>query len=341
MRLLHCTTALLISLTALGSFTPVQASGADNFYQGKIVNLTVGFSAGGGYDQYTRLLARHYARYIPGTPDVIVNNMPGASGLKAVQYLDASAAKDGTVIVAYNSGLITQSMTLPDKVKVNLADFAYVGSLTEDIRICYMWGGTGVKTFAEMQKRPKVVFGETGRGSSAYVNERIIKEIFGVHLQQVLGYPGSAEKRLAIERGELDGDCGSYSSLSEDWLNNKKINIVIRFNQHVSPGMSDKIPYAVDLAKDPDTKKLLKLFGATGEVGRPYIMSKDVPQDRVKVLRDAFMATVKDPAFLKDADKQHLTVISPMSGEEAQKAVEAIYDSPPQVVAAAKKITGD
>ena len=338
MRLLHWANTLLVSL-AIGSLSPAFAAG--DFYKGKTVNLTVGFSAGGGYDQYTRLLARHYARHIPGNPDIVVNNMPGASGLKAVQHLGVGAPKDGTVIVAYNSGLITQSMTLPEKVKVNLADYAYVGSITEDIRMCYMWGATGVKTFAEMQKRPKVVFGETGRGSSAYVNERILKEIFGVHLQQVLGYPGSAEKRLAIERGELDGDCGAYSSLSEDWLRNNRINILIRFNQHVAPGMSERIPYAVDLAKDADTKKLLKLFSATGEVGRPYIMSKEVPKDRVKILRDAFMATVKDPKFLKDADKQHLTIIAPMSGDEAQKAVAGIYDAPPQVVAAAKKVTGD
>jgi tripartite-type tricarboxylate transporter receptor subunit TctC len=340
MRLLRWTSVLPV-LLAFSAANPALAADAGNFYKGKTVNLIVGFSAGGGYDQYTRLLGRHIAKHIPGHPDISVNNMPGASGLKAVQYLDAGAAKDGTVIVSYNSGLITQSMTLPEKVKVNLANYAYVGSITEDIRMCYMWGATGVKTFAEMQKRPKVVFGETGRGSSAYVNERILKEIFGVHLQQVLGYPGSADKRLAIERGELDGDCGAYSSLSEDWLKNKKVNILIRFNQHVAPGMSDKIPYAVDLAKDPDTKKLLKLFAATGEVGRPYIMSRDAPKDRVDVLRAAFSATVKDPEFLADAKKQTLVVIQPMNGEQAQKAVAEIYDAPPKVVAAAKKVTGD
>jgi tripartite-type tricarboxylate transporter receptor subunit TctC len=340
MRLLRWTSVLPV-LLAFSAANPALAADAGNFYKGKTVNLIVGFSAGGGYDQYTRLLGRHIAKHIPGHPDIIVNNMPGASGLKAVQYLDAGAAKDGTVIVSYNSGLITQSMTLPEKVKVNLANYAYVGSITEDIRMCYMWGATGVKTFAEMQKRPKVVFGETGRGSSAYVNERILKGIFGVHLQQVLGYPGSADKRLAIERGELDGDCGAYSSLSEDWLKNKKVNILIRFNQHVAPGMSDKIPYAVDLAKDPDTKKLLKLFAATGEVGRPYIMSRDAPKDRVDVLRAAFSATVKDPEFLADAKKQTLVVIQPMNGEQAQKAVAEIYDAPPKVVAAAKKVTGD
>lgn len=339
MRLLHWATAFIVGAASVGTMHPALA--ANDFYKGKTLNLTVGFSAGGGYDQYTRLLARHIAKHIPGHPDIVVNNMPGASGLKAVQYLDAGAPKDGTVVVAYNSGLITQSMTLPQKVKVNLAKYNYVGSITEDIRICYMWSAKGVKTFKQMQERPQVIFGETGRGSSAYVNERILKEIFGVHLKQVLGYPGSADKRLAIERGELDGDCGAYSSIPDDWLKNHKVNVLIRFNEHVAPGMSDRIPYAVDLAKDPDTKKLLKLFAATGEIGRPYVMSKDVPKEPVKILRDAFMATVKDPDFLADAKKQTLVVIQPMDGETAQKAVEAIYDAPPKVVAAAKKVTGD
>ncbi|MGE5539473.1 MAG: Bug family tripartite tricarboxylate transporter substrate binding protein [Gemmatimonas sp.] len=337
MRLLHWAIASAF-LCLLVHPTDLRAA---DFYKGKTVNLIVGFSAGGGYDQYTRLLARHYADHIPGKPDVIVNNMPGASGLKAVQYLDSGAPKDGTAIVAYNSGLITQSMTLPGKIKVNLANYGYVGSITEDIRMCYMWGATGVKTFAEMQKRPKVVFGETGRGSSAYVNERILKEVFGVKLQQVLGYPGSAEKRLAIERGELDGDCGSYSSLPEEWLRDSKINILIRFNRHVAPGMSDKIPFSVDLARNEDEKKLLQLFAATGDVGRPYIASREVPVDRLAVLRKAFSDTVKDPQFLADAKKQHLDVIEPMNGEAAQRAVADLYQTPKTIVAQAKEITGD
>lgn len=340
MRLLSRTTALIFSFLCLNCFASPSTADAKSFYDGKTIKLVVGFSPGGGYDQYTRLLARHYANHIPGHPDIVVNNMPGASSLKSVEYLDATAPKDGTVIVAYNSGLITQSMTLPDKVKVNLSKFSYIGSITEDIRMCYMWHTTGVKTFAEMQKRPKVVFGETGRGSSAYVNERIIKEVFGVKLKQVLGYPGSAEKRLAIERGELDGDCGSYSSLSDDWLNNHKVNILIRFNKNVAPGMSKDIPYDVDLAKDADTKKLLQLFAATGEVGRPYIASLGVPKDRLKILRTAFDDTVKDPKFVADATKQHLTVINPMTGEEAEKSVTGLYDASPKVVAQAKKITG-
>jgi tripartite-type tricarboxylate transporter receptor subunit TctC len=213
---------LLAAVTGWGFCgTPASAQGAGDFYKGKTVRLVVGFSPGGGYDAYTRLLARHYGRYIPGKPDIIVNNMPGASSLKSVQYLDAGAPKDGTVLTAFNPGLIVQSMTAPDKFPIRLTNYAWIGSISEDIRVCYMWGATGVKTWDDMLKRDKVVFGETGTGSSAYVNERILKDVFGVKVQQVLGYPGSAEKRLAIERGELDGDCGSFSSIPPDWVRGK------------------------------------------------------------------------------------------------------------------------
>jgi tripartite-type tricarboxylate transporter receptor subunit TctC len=341
MKLHHWAAALGSSLLICFGSAEASAADASSFYKGKTVKLIVGFSPGGGYDQYTRTLARHYGSHIPGHPDVIVENMPGASSLKAVKYLSAAAPKDGSVVVAYNSGLITQSITLPKKMNVNLAKLPYIGSITQDIRICYMWHTSGVKTFKQMKEKPKVVFGETGRGSSAYVNESILKNAFGVHMKQVLGYPGSAEKRLAIERGELDGDCGAYTSLPEDWLRDHKINIVIRFNSIVAPGMSEDIPYDVDLVKDPDMKKVLKLFAATGEIGRPYITTPGIPKDRLAALRTAFNETVKDPKFVADAHKQRLTVISPMNGEDAQKAVAELYDVSPKVAAEAKKITGD
>lgn len=332
--------AAVLSLLAMGASAPAGAQGAD-FYKGKTVRLVVGFSPGGGYDAYTRLLARHYARHIPGKPDIVVNNMPGASSLKSVQYLDAGAAKDGTVLTAFNPGLIVQSMTAPDKFPIRLTNYAWVGSISEDIRVCYMWGATGVKTWDDMLKRDKVVFGETGTGSSAYVNERILKDVFGVKVQQVLGYPGSAEKRLAIERGELDGDCGAFTSIPPDWVRDKKVNVVIRFEQSLAPGMTADSPYAPDLAKDAKQRQLLMLLNSSGDVGRPYIAPRAVPQDRLKILRDAFDATIKDAQFLADAEKQQLTVIAPLTGQAAEAMVAEIYKAPADVVAQAKAITGD
>jgi tripartite-type tricarboxylate transporter receptor subunit TctC len=331
--------ALAVALLALSY--PAAAQSPSAFYKGKTMRLVVGFSPGGGYDSYTRVLARHYGRHIPGNPDVIVNNMPGASSLKSVQYLDSGAPKDGTVLTAFNPGLIVQSMTTPDKFPVDLRNYEWIGSISEDIRVCYMWGATGVKTWDDLLKRDQVVFGETGTGSSAYVNERILKDVFGVKVKQVLGYPGSAEKRLAIERGELDGDCGSFSSIPVDWVREKKVNVVIRFEQHLAPGMSDDSPYAPDLAKDASQKQLLMLLNSSGDVGRPYIAPRGVPAERIKALRAAFDATMKDAQFIADAEKQQLTVIAPLHGEEAYKMVLEIYKAPPDVVARAKDITGE
>lgn len=328
---------LILPVAAAG---PAFSQDAATFFKGKQMKLTVGFTPGGGYDAYTRLLARHYGRYIPGNPDAIVVNMPGASSLKSVQYLNAGAPKDGTAIVAFNPGLITQSLTIPDKIKVKFTDFAWVGSISEDLRVCYMWGETGVKTWDDMLKRKQVIMGDTGAGSSSYVNQKMLQELFDVKLKQILGYPGSAEKRLAIERRELDGDCGSWTSIPEDWLRDKKINVVLRFSPHVALGLPESVTFAGDVLKDPKKKQALQLLTASAEIGRPFIASKAVPADRVKVLRDAFNAVTKDEQFLADADKQKL-LVTPMSGADVEKALAEIYKAPADVIALAKDISGD
>ena len=316
------------------------AQDAANFFKGKQIRLTVGFTPGGGYDAYTRLLSRHYGRYIAGEPDMIVVNMPGASSFKSVQYLNSGAPTDGTAITAFNPGLLIQSMTIPDKVNVKFTDFAWIGSISEDLRVCYMWHETGVKTWAEMVARPQVIMGDTGAGSSSYVNQRLLLEVFDVKLKQILGYPGSAEKRIAIERGELDGDCGSWTSIAEDWIRDQKVNLVIRFSSHVAMGLPESVTYAGDLLKDPKKKQVYQLLASSADIGRPFIAPKEVPADRVKLLRDAFNATMKDPKFLADAEKLKL-LVTPMTGEDIEKALVELYQASPEVVAMAKEISGD
>lgn len=328
--------AILLPIALSG---PAVAQDAATFFKGKQVRLTVGFTPGGGYDAYTRLLSRHYSRHIPGEPDMIVVNMPGASSFKSVQYLNSGAPKDGTAITAFNPGLLIQSMTIPDKIDVKFTDFAWIGSISEDLRVCYMWHTTGVKTWAEMLARPQVIMGDTGAGSSSYVNQKMLQEVFDVKLKQILGYPGSAEKRIAIERGELDGDCGSWTSIAEDWIRDKKVNLVLRFSPHVALGLPESVTYAGDLLKDPKKKQVFQLLASSADVGRPFIAPKEVPADRVRVLRTAFDATMKDPKFLADAAKLKL-LVTPMSGEEIEKALVELYRSPPDVVRMAKEITG-
>ena len=311
------------------------------FYRGKTMRIVVGFSSGGGYDVYARVLARHIGRYIPGNPTVVVQNMPGAASLKSVQFLTTGAPTDGTLITTFNPGLITQSLTAPDKVGgVSFLDYAWVGNVSEDFRVCYTWNGTGIKSFQELLARPKVNFGNTGVGTSAYIDNRILSELFGVKVNMVKGYPGSADKRIAIERGELDGDCGSWTSMPEEWLRDSKITIHIRFSRTLVPGMPSSAAAARDLLTDPKKRDIFNLLTASAVVGRPYIAPKGVPADRLAALRAAFDATMKDPEFLADSEKQHLAV-TPMTGAEVETFVKDLYRTPPDIAAAAREISGD
>jgi tripartite-type tricarboxylate transporter receptor subunit TctC len=332
--------AFALPSLALAAAIAAAPASAEDFYKGKTINIVVGFSSGGGYDTYARLLARHFPKHIPGQPTIIVQNMPGAASLKSVQHLDAAAPKDGTVITAFNPGLITQSMTIPNKIRVKFTDVAWLGSMGEDLRVCYTWGATGIKTWDELVKAPQFILGDTGAGSSSYVNQRMVKDIFGVKVKQVLGYPGSAEKRLAIERGELQGDCSSWTSLPDDWIRDNKINVVLRFSEHVSVGLPESVPYGKALLKDPKMRQVYDVLTAPSEIGRPYILSKAVPADRIKLLRTAFDATLKDKALLADADKQRL-IVSPLDGAKVEAMLKEIYSAPPEVVASAKDISGD
>ena len=315
------------------------AQDAASFYNGKTVRIVVGFSPGGGYDQYARLLARHFGRHIPGNPTVIVQNMPGSASLKSVQYLDAGAPADGTVITTFNPGLITQSITTPDKVPVKFLNYAWVGNISEDFRVCYTWNTTGVKNWQDFLAKENLRFGNTGVGTSAYIDNRILSVLLGAKIHQVQGYPGSADKRLAIERGELDGDCGSWTSVPDDWIKDNKITLLVRFSRTRLPAMPATMAYASDLLGDEKKKETFNLLTAAAFIGRPFIAPQNVPADRIAALQAAFNATMKDPEFLADAEKQRMTV-TPMTGGEVETAIKRLYQTPPDIVATAKEITG-
>src|SRR5882757_7758874 len=202
-----------LSFTALSSAH--HAAAQDSFYRGKTVTIVVGYSAGGGYDQYARLVARHLGRHIPGNPNVIVQNMPGAASMTSVRHLDANAAKDGTAITTFDPGLVLETIAAPETYKVRFSDFQWVGTLLRDIRICYASTASGVRTWDAMMKRKEFLIGNTARGSNAYVNGAILRKVFVAPVRQISGYPGSNEQRLALERGELEGNCGSWTAIPQ------------------------------------------------------------------------------------------------------------------------------
>jgi tripartite-type tricarboxylate transporter receptor subunit TctC len=329
--------ALALAVATVAAAAPATAQ---DFYKGKTVTIVVGFTSGGGFDLNARLLARHMGRHIAGNPDVIVQNMPGAATLKSVLYLDTTAPRDGTVITTFNFGQIGDSRMMPEKIKVDFRKFSWIGSISHDSTICYTWHALGIKTLAELQKHGTVHMGLTGVGTSSDINQKILREIFKVQVVQVAGYPGSAEERLAIERRELDGDCGAWASIPQEWVDGAKINPVLRSAAVAPPDLPPDVPYELDIAPSARDRDIIRLLTASGQVGRPFIASSLVPPERIELLRTAFDATVKDPDFIADAAKIRMPV-APQSGRQALGTVADIYATPDDIVQAARKIAGE
>ena len=313
---------------------------AQDFYRGKSLSILVGFSAGGGYDLNARLLARHIGRHIPGNPAILVVNMPGAGTLTLLQSLDLTAAKDGTVIGTFDFSQIGNSRMNPDKVKVDFRRFAWIGSIAEDLGVCFVWHGVGVRTLEDLRRRGQVHMGSTNPGGTADIEQRIVKNIFKIDVRPVTGYAGSAEERLAIERGELDGGCGTWSSQPADWVRDKKIVPLIRMGAATAPDLPAEVPDAAVIAPSERERAIIRLLIAGGEVGKPFVASLAVPPERMAVLRAAFDATMADREFLADAAKQRLPV-SPRNAAAALKVVSEIYATPDDIVAAAKRVVAE
>jgi tripartite-type tricarboxylate transporter receptor subunit TctC len=327
----------LLSLSLAGLAAAPTLARADDFYKGKTFTIVVGFSPGGGYDVNARGLARHLSAHIPGNPSIIVQNMPGAGSLTSVRYLDVTAPKDGTVMTIFNPGLVTQSIIQPDKVQLDFRKFGWIGVVTPDFRVCYGYGPNGVKSWDDMMHRKEFVLGSTARGSGNYINGATLREVFHAPIKQILGFPGSAEQRLAIERGELDGDCGSFSSVPVEWVRDGLAHTFVRFTDRRPPEIPESAAFIGSFAKTDEQKQLLDVLDASDEVGRPFVMSKQVPPERVAIIRKAFNETMQDKDFLADMEKQQMPV-NPITGEEADAIVAKMMNAPPAVVAKAKAI---
>jgi tripartite-type tricarboxylate transporter receptor subunit TctC len=307
-----------------------------SFYAGKTVTLVVGYSAGGGYDQYARLLARHFGRHIPGNPNVLVQNMPGAASFTAVRSLSA-AAKDGTAITMFDPGLILESLSTPERFGVKFADYQWLGGMSREVTICYAWHATGIKTWDDMMKRKEFLVGLTAKGSAVYANGAALRRIFNAPVRQIPGYPGSNEQRLAVERGELEGACASWSAIPQEWIAAGKINVLARFAPQRPADMPASAPYVNDLATTQVQKDVLDVLNAPGQLGRPIIAAKEVPRARMQVLISAFAKTLKDPALLAEAQKQSLP-IELFSAAESEKIIAKIYSASPDLVRMVKDV---
>jgi len=324
--------AVALIATALAS----TSSAAQDFYAGKTINLIVGYSAGGGYDQYARLLARHFGRYIPGHPNIVVQNLPGAATLNAVRHLSSNAPRDGTAITMFDPGLLLESLSQPERYKVKFSGYQWIGGMSREVTMCYAWHATGIKTLDDMLARKEFLIGLTAKGSAVYANGRALQRLFNAPIRQIAGYPGSNEQRIAIERGELEGACASWSAIPQDWARNKRVNPLVRFAP-TQPTDMPATPYVNDLAKNDEDRALLSILNAPGELGRPFIMAQEVPRERVKMLTIAFAQTLKDESLLAEARKQSLP-IELFSAEESEQIIRNIHAAPPELIRRVKDV---
>jgi tripartite-type tricarboxylate transporter receptor subunit TctC len=326
---------LVITAHWAGVARPAQAQDTEPFYKGKTIHLIVGYSPGGGYDLYARLLSKYMGRYIPGNPAIVINNMPGAATLKALEFVESKGPTDGTMLVMFDFFQIGRSLLEPDRVKLDFRRDRWIGSLAEDVSVCYLWAAHGAKTIADAKREGREwIFGLTAPGAFNEMRQKMLKNLLHVKIRTVAGYPGSAEEKIAIERGEIDGACGGWSSIPADWVKQKKINVLVRYVPDRPADMDAVVPYAVDLVSDAREKQIIEFLAAPAQLGKPIIANKAVPADRAKLLQDAFAKAVADPELLAEAQSLRLD-ISPKTAAEASKIIDDLYKAPPDIVAGA------
>lgn len=342
LRLLSTGAAFCLAAALAAQPASAQKS-VEDFYKGKNIDMVIGYAPGGGYDLYARMVAQHIGNHIPGKPNVIARNMPGAGSRTAVAWLSNVAPKDGTVLMTADQSL-SVAQAMGDKaltgLKIDTSKLIYIGNPNADNNTTSTWHTSGVKTIEDAMKK-EVPMGATG-GSTSSQYPRTMNAVLGTKFKVILGYPGGNDINLAMERGEVAGRgsnaWASWKSTRPDWLKEKKINILVQIGLTKAPDLPD-VPLLIDLAKNDEDRALLKLMSASTTIGRPIFTSPGVPEERVKALRAAFEATMKDPAFLADAQKRNFD-INPVSGEQLQKIVAEIVATPKSISNRLQSIIG-
>ncbi len=310
-----------------------RADSIEDFYKGKTVNLMIGYSVGGGYDLYGRLLARHLGKHIPGHPGVVPQNMTGAGSLRAAQYIYSVAPKDGTAIATFGRTIPTTPLLTPANAQFDGTKFTWLGSITNEVSACVTSRAAKAHNWDELLKNEVTVGGE-GPGADPDVYTLLYNNVFGTKMKLVTGYHGTNDMSLAMERGEIDGVCGlSWSTLKARHLQamkDKQIYVVIQAALKKQPELAD-VPLANDLTKDKEKLQILKLFLASQEMARPFAAPPGLPEDRKVALVKAFEDTMKDPEFLAEAQKQSMDV-NPMRPKEIDDILVELYKTPKDVL---------
>jgi tripartite-type tricarboxylate transporter receptor subunit TctC len=324
--------ASAVAAFALAGAAQAQAQSAESFYSGKSLRLIIPSGAGGGYDAYSRLLARHLADHIPGKPRIVVENMPGASGLRGTNWLYNVAPRDGTVMGSTYNTLITEPLLGNDAAKFDPTKFEWIGSMTTQYNSCMVWHTSSIKTIEDAMKR-EVRVSTTGMSGNSAKTPLLVNKLLGTKFNVISGY-ATTEMRLAVERGEVEGICGlsydTYVAANPDWIQNKRIRFILQTGTKPVKALPD-VPLLINYVKNPKERAALKVLGVIEEVGRPHLFPPGVPDYLVKALRRAFDATMKDPKFLADAARMRIEP-DPLTGEQMSAEIKEAYTSPKDVV---------
>jgi len=317
--------------------TPVAAQPGGDTFAAKSVAMIIGFGPGGGYDLWGRTVGRHIGRHLPGAPTVIPQNMPGAGSYAAASYIFNIAPKDGSVL-----GIIARDAALGPLSGATGARFdptrlSWIGTPTKETNVCVAYHTSQVKSVLDLYDKQLIV-GDTGPGTGTRSYPKALNELLGMKFKLVGGFPASSDVFLAMERGEVEGICESLDSIKirrPDWIPTRKISILFQGGAEPNPEL-DGVPFVLDLALTGEQRQALEFLYAGQGIGRPFVAPPDLPPDRLKMLRDAFKATMTDPAFVAEAQKSKLD-LEPEDGEHLAVLIAKIYATPKPIV---DKITG-
>jgi tripartite-type tricarboxylate transporter receptor subunit TctC len=325
---------LIASAIAAAAAISLAPAAAQNFYEGKTINLYVGSTAGGGFDLYSRVLARHMPKHIPGTPVMLVQNMPGAGSGKTAEYISAIAPKDGTAFGMVFPGIIVEPLLNPGKLRFDPTKFEYLGSADSGSRLCVTHRTSKIKKFEDLFQM-QGAFGGSGPGSSTTDYAQMFANLTGARIKVVNGYKGSHDTVFAMERAELDGICGfdssSFKAQKPDWFNTPESHMIVQASLEPFPELTKLgVPHIWNFVTG-ENRRIAEVILAQQEFHRPYIAPPGTNPQQLAILRKAFMDTLKDPAFLADAEKMKLS-ITPKDGPTVAALVKKMYESPRDLI---------
>jgi tripartite-type tricarboxylate transporter receptor subunit TctC len=321
---------LLLALCAAGASSAHAQSGEP--YAGRTVSVVIGFGPGGGYDLWGRTVARHIGKQLPGKPNVIAQNMPGAGSYVAASHLYAAAPKDGTVfgIIARDAAL--GPLSGAPGARFDATKLSWIGTPTKEHNVCIAYHTAPVKTARELRDK-QLILGDTGPGTGTRSYPKVLNDLLGFKFKLVGGFQSSADVFLAMERGEVDGICESLDSVNNrrpDWISGKKVNVLLQGGTAPHPSLQG-VPFVLELARNDNERQVLEFLYAGQGIGRPFVAPPDLPAERLKMLREAFDKTMKDGDFIADAKRSKLE-LEPEDGEHLAALIKKIYATPKPII---------